>query len=518
MALAYPTRTLREMARVIFSRLLGIVLVLAVVVGSVVVATYLSPWQYRSRALLMVRPAKISALESTETIRDRLSLFIVTQRQLIESDRVVASALLKLAGVEPAGPEAVEGKLSYSDAQIAEFVSTNAQRMSDARRRVTVQTPGGPDAAFTQTFQLLASWPEERNLARRRKMDSKTFAVQRAREYAENLLEAYELRRSRLELERSRRRQLDVLNEATAAARAALDSAGAALEKFISEQLKGDLVAVESMLVGVTETGSQSLWTKFNAEIRELDARKEEIDSVVQQVQSQLADFKAGKSDQVVVPEAVLKANPPLVRILDSIVTLQLRLNNLSPRFQREYKEIKEIEAELQQNRAYLRDELARQAAMLQQERAALAARRAKLDEFVKSDRQEVTRLAAKVAKYKRLKDDLDNAQTIHNRRVEEAVSAQNVEKMAKLPIEVVVLDKPSWPDVSRPHRPILWVNVLVAIIAGLILALVYAFLADHFDHSVKGIDDVARHIEVPVLASIPRFRRRIIRRIRGAT
>ena len=67
-------------------------------------------------------------------------------------------------------------------------------------------------------------------------------------------------------------------------------------------------------------------------------------------------------------------------------------------------------------------------------------------------------------------------------------------------------------PAASSPHRPIIWLNVVIGLLAGIVLALTYAFLADHFDHSVKGIGDVETHVGVPVLASIPRIRRRIIR------
>ena len=91
MASPYPTRTLREITRVIFSRLIGIAVILAAVVVCVIAATYLSPWQYRSKALLMARPAKATRLESTASMRERLSLFIVTQRELIGSDHVIGA-------------------------------------------------------------------------------------------------------------------------------------------------------------------------------------------------------------------------------------------------------------------------------------------------------------------------------------------------------------------------------------------------------------------------------------------
>jgi uncharacterized protein involved in exopolysaccharide biosynthesis len=105
--MAYSTRTLRELSRVIFSRLLGIILILVIVVAGVLTATFLGPWQYRSKVMLLVDPMDItiSPLETPTGIRDRLSLFILKQRELINSEYVQASALMKLDGVPPAADE-----------------------------------------------------------------------------------------------------------------------------------------------------------------------------------------------------------------------------------------------------------------------------------------------------------------------------------------------------------------------------------------------------------------------------
>jgi len=509
MPAAYPGRTLREITRVIFSRLVGIALVLAGVLVSVLGATYLAPWRYRSKALLLARPARIAPLESPANIRDRLSLFIVTQRELLDSDYVTASALMKLEGLAPDGPVGPEGERWYTEQQVGGFLVAHAKAVAKARRRTRIRTPGGPEAAFTQTFQVLVTWPEERELAARLGVDSRVLATQRAQAYGRHLLGAYLSRRSALEAEHARRSKMFLLNQATAAAARNLNAAAAELEKFVSEQLKGDMLIVQNMLGGAGETGSQSLRTRFEAELRSVDARLAEIAALREQIDRELAKDPAA---QVVVPESVLATNPPLERILESIVSLRLRLNNLSPRFTDDYKAVKEVRAELAGNLAYLREELTRQQTVLDQEAAALKGRRQALEAIVGADRRRVGELAAKAARYQRLRDGLAGAQAIYDKRQEEALAAASAEAMAEVPVEVVVVDRPSRPDVDEPYRPILWVNVLIALACGLTLALVYGFLADHFDHTVKGIDDVERYVDAGVLASIPRFTRAPVR------
>ena len=83
---------------------------------------------------------------------------------------------------------------------------------------------------------------------------------------------------------------------------------------------------------------------------------------------------------------------------------------------------------------------------------------------------------------------------------------------MAKTPVLVSTLGDPGRPNPDDPRRPIVWLNLLLAGVAGLVLAFVYAFMADHFDHTIKGIDDAERYLGSPVLGSVPKLGRQIIR------
>jgi capsular polysaccharide biosynthesis protein len=65
---------------------------------------------------------------------------------------------------------------------------------------------------------------------------------------------------------------------------------------------------------------------------------------------------------------------------------------------------------------------------------------------------------------------------------------------------------------VDKPVKPIMLLNMILAVVGGFILSLIYAFSADHFDHSLKSIDGAERYLGVPVLASVPKLGRRMIR------
>lgn len=508
--MAYPTRTLRELSRVIFSRLVGIILILLVVVAGALAVTHFGLWQYRSKAMLLAEPTDItiSPLESPTGIRDRLSLFILKQRELIASDYVQASALMKLDGVAPAsdGPVGLDKQLWYKDSQVAQFAADNYDRLDDVRKRVKVTTPGGVDV--TQTFTVTVDWPEERGLPLGGEPNRRTLATKRTRQFAGYLLDAYQFRRTYLEVKQAKESSIVLMEKSTAAARANLELAQQALEKYITDEIKGDILLVQSMLEGIGETGLHTLRTRFQSEINTLNARQAELTALNGQIDKELAK---GPGEQVVIPQVLLIDNLAIAKIVGSIADLRIRLNNLTPRFEDSYKEIGAVRAELAANLDDLKAELAREKTKLDQEIAAIAGRRDVLVKVVEKDAADITALAAKASKYNRLNKDADDAQKILSKRLEGYLNAESAEASARIPIRVLVADGPSLPNAHNPYRPIWWANILISIFAGVILAMVYAFLADHFDHTVKGIDDVERHIETGVLASVPRFGHRII-------
>ncbi|MCK4623966.1 MAG: hypothetical protein KAV00_01555 [Phycisphaerae bacterium] len=513
--MAYPTRTLRELSRVIFSRLLGIILILVIVVAGALTATFLGPWEYRSKAMLMADPKgiTISPLETATTMRDRLSLFILKQRELITTEYVQASALMKLDGVSPASDEPTDlsGEHWYTDAQIAQFTAENYNRLADVRKRVKVTTPGGVDATFTQIFNIFVDWPEEKDLPGNGKTDSRTLATQRAQQFTKHLIDAYQFRRSSLEVKQAKESSIALMKETTADAKKNMDDAQEKLIEYITEKIGADISEAKSISSsGVGETGIQTQRTENQKKISTIDTRLAELKALIGQIDIEL---KKGPDKQVVIPEVLLTVdNLGVSKIIEAIADLRIKLNTLTPQFEDSYKEIKEARAELAANLADLKKELARQRTTLNMEIAGLGAQRTVLVKKVDDDKKKMIELGPKAMMYSLLDKNADDAQKMHSKQLEGYLEAKSAEMAAKIPNRVSVISGPSLPDISKPHRPILWANVLISIFAGLVLALVYAFMADHFDHTVKGIEDVERHIETNVLASVPKFTRKIIR------
>jgi len=521
MADTYANRTLRELVRVIASRFVGMVILLAVSVAGVWAATALAPKWYRCTAQILARPTRtINPLESQGAPRDELSLFVVTQRQIIRSDYALASTLLVMDGQTMPAPTAPtadaldawgEKVRLYIAGDPDADVPGHREYLDEVRDRIEVVTPGGADATFSQTFEIRVSWPEQRGQASKLGVDPRKLAAERAYRFIQALIQAYRMRVAQLESRRTRQVAAFMKNQAIASAKADLTRASGTLQRFVTKELKGDLLHVRHLIRGGgsgSETGIASLTTNLQEQVDALDASLAAKVAMEKLLSEELAKKPPS---EIVVPQEVVSAAGSIKAVQARIVSLELTLNQLSPRFTPEYRELKNAREELIGARALLRKQMVDQQRRLRQEIVLLGARRQRLQEGVTRNRATMDRLASLSTQYESYRSEFNTAQAIYDRKSSELASAITAEKLAANPVLVTVLDEPSLPDVAHPQRPILWLNLLIAAVTGVVVALVYAFLADHFDHSVKGESDARRHVGSEVLGSVPKLARRIV-------
>jgi len=515
MAEAYGSRTLREIIRVIAARFLGMVVIFAAVIGTTWALTVHAPRWYRSEVQLLVAPSRtLNPLENQASVRDDVTLFARTQRDIVKSDFVIVSALMRLQKMEAQPvPEKDDGEYQwYKDEDLQEFAQRNARRLAAAKKRIEVVTPGGTDAAFTQTFRIRVDWCEERQEAAKAGVPSREFAVNRTHELAQHVLEAYRLRHRQLEIERTRGSAELLRGRLLRTAQDDLTKTDKALQNFIDEKLQGNLRVIRlwtSGRPGGGEAGVASLAALFTSRLSDLEVDLSRFQALQQKVDEQLSkdDF-----EKIAIPDAVTAANPLVSALQSRILALKLRVHLLEEQYTSDYQDLKNLLAELTKAKNELLAELRRQRERLAQTIAELETQKAELNRIVTQRDEEVNQLASLSAEYERLERARNTAQDIFDTRKKEVLSAEMAKELAETPIFVSVLDPPSRPSPDRPRRPIFWLNLLIAAVGGFILAMVYAFLADHFDHSIKSIDDVERYLGVPVLASVPRIRGRIIR------
>ncbi len=516
MAETYTGRTLREILRIMARRFLGMVLILVVALAAVAAGTYLAPKWYRSEVPLLARPGIVGnpLEEQVSLLRDKVSLFVVTQREIITSDYVLASALMKIQGNRTQAPPTTMPEVTawFTDKGVNDFIQSHAKLMNRLRKRVVVLTPGGPDATFTQVYKVQVDWSQndDRLLSGGGSPDATT---ERVANLAGAIKDAYLMRYSCLESQRAHEATRLFRQDVLGLAKANLDDASNELNTYIGGELKGDLIQVINMVGGQavgTEIGDASLATRFRGEINKIDERLAEVTALKTALESELSK---GESEAIVVPDAITAANPVIAKLQSKIVETKLSLNALTPRYTEDYRELQNAKAELASALADLRSELKLQYARQSQEIAVLNARRATLSQKVTEDRKRVDDLASKVARYEHLRKSVLSAQVLFDEEQKRVMNSVTAERLAANPILVTSLGDATRPEASEPRLPILWLNMLIAAVAGMVLALVYAFLTDHFDHSIKSIDNAEQYLGIPVLASVPKMGGAIIRK-----
>ncbi len=82
-------------------------------------------------------------------------------------------------------------------------------------------------------------------------------------------------------------------------------------------------------------------------------------------------------------------------------------------------------------------------------------------------------------------------------------VAQQGIElEVPRTPVEIVEAAEP--PPENRPVSPKLMFNILISLVLGLAAGVGLAYFIEYLDTSVKTVDDVERHLGLPVLGVIP--------------
>jgi len=533
MAETYSSRTLRELVRIIASRFVGMALIIVVMVAAVAAASFYAPRWYRSEVLLKAEPGRITnpLLKMPSSLRDQVTLFVSTQREIVMSDYVLASALMRLeypAKANNGSKWNKAGKPFFSDAAVDEFISKASERLRQFRKRVHVVTPGGPDATFTQTFKIQVNWPETLHREAPVELDSlkdvptnghvdtdylelppRQRAARECFLLAKWIVKAYMTRYSELSLKESTLAKTFIQDKALAEVKRQLDRSATEFADY-SRKLGPDLATVVSLIGDQgSSTGITGTIDKIDVRISGIDSRLATLKTLQQAVATELAKKDPAK---IAVPDEVITTNSVITLLQAKIIALKLKLNNLTPEFTDKFKDVENLKKELRSGYQDLHAEMVKQQQRTKYSITQLESSRANLEAQKKSLQDRMARLGQASVEYDRLKKAVAAATENYDRENRQFLDSIRAENLARNPVLVSTFGDPGRPNPEDPRRPVVWLNLLLACIAGVVLSLVYAFLADHFDHTIKGIDDAERYLGTPVLGSVPKLGRKIIR------
>lgn len=543
---SYGTRSLREIFRILFQHaLLLFLIVLIGGAGTYIVCEFFAPRQYRSQIhLIYKRPQNRSPLNADVIGEKALEVFVKTQQQIVMSDIVLARALVisedealrkqwydlrakweKAGGLEK-GEGARSALMSAHDGvrqffaengavakKVDELLNKKQEAFEEFHKNIKLETPGGEQVAMTESFGIRVDRPGDRLQS-----DSHLLAM-----YAADILaDMYIIRYQELQ-EKMNAPSVRVMGEVVDNfANTDVREASEAYSNFI--QKNADKIGVlEQLMKSGTEHGIQVVLTKIkeNAANLHMDLAR---DKSVYEVLSKTLPPKAmqpGGVDSMTDDEVdsalssvaidFFKENVLFVELAKNIAILEARSAKLRAQYMADSPDVRYISEQLTESRKKILEAIVTYAKGLESGIAAREQQKRMNDQLIDETAAEQSATHALLAKYARLKNDFEVAQKHLELLQQQRIDALSSQIISQEIVTISKLDAASVPDRAKPIVPRTGIYTAVAFAVSLLLGVALAFLADHFDHTLRSSAEAERFLGVPVLGSVKRRGRRLI-------
>jgi len=247
------------------------------------------------------------------------------------------------------------------------------------------------------------------------------------------------------------------------------------------------------LLATVKQKGASPEFITYNTNYINAKASLLETESYLQQLRVMV--------QKGTIPNKIVRENPVLASIKDNIAKLQGQLSNLQTQFTDQYPKNIMVKKEIERNKQLLKQEIEADLSGRYVDVVALEARVKSLKEALDN----FTLLSQKQLEYSRIYREYeaidDEAQNIQ-KEIQKAKTAEAMDTYKLANIEII--DRAKVP--KSPVSPNFFNNIFVGAVIGLFLGLGLAIIFDHFDHTLKSIEDVERHLKVTVLGAVPKI------------
>jgi uncharacterized protein involved in exopolysaccharide biosynthesis len=533
------TRSLREIVRILFSHWPMMALILGIGgAGTWFICEYVAPRKYRSQvSLIFKRPASKNPI-STDVPGERvLEVFVRAQQQIAMSDLVLARA--KAISEDPqlrerwyqlrrdweaaqsedsaSGHRAQDGireflKTGEVAARVRALMERDQKDLGEFRKSVKLKTPGGEQVGMTETFTISVDRPAARGVP----------GSHRNAQYAADLVaDMYIARYRELQLAQNDP-AVRVMDEVVRNFNDEVELRKAAYDAFIRENLD-DITGLEQLLKSGTEQGLQIILSEVRRNDATLGLELAKDEAIFDALRHVLPDktfepgFSAGLSDEAVgrVVDAVaaefMKDDVGFVELTKSLASLETKRARIETEFLETSKDMQYIREQIGRVKRQMLAAIIAHARGLELRIASRKQQKIRNEELVRTFIADQNKVHAKLAQYARLKNDFEVAQKQLEKLQQDRIDAIATRYSAQEAVTINKLDDASTPDVNKPVVPLTAIYTAVACAVSLLMGVTLAFLADHYDHTLRSGADAERHLGVPVLASIKKRGRRLV-------
>jgi len=454
----------REFVFILFDRMRMVIMVfLTVFILSTAIAVTL-PSIYRSSAKFsLVMPQGFDPLqqESAYDYRNRMRRYLQDQKELILSNRVLEKVFLIL---NPGTKLPVPAKLT-----------------DEIRANLEVTPPSGETFEGSNVFNVDYIDPNP------------TRAAQVASAVTQGYLDTYlEISRSKTDyshtffVEQTQKLNKDMAEKESKLRDFETKQALALLEILNLEPGKSN-----------SEVGPNMLLSQFLRSYHELQIELAGLNRSIESL-----DREVNKKGIPVVPLEMEVSGRSITVFKTKVSQLQLQLNEMRPQFKENYEPLKHVEQELNLSVDSLKKELERSVSAQKISAQSIEARIRQLERIIHDLQERIQTTAREKAGYENLKQEYNLAKDAYSRAMAQLEQARMAQSLNQEKQYLTLIDKPVVP--SKPFKPNRILIVIGGLISGIFLGIAVALTNDHFDHRIKTLYDIDKHLNVPFLGSIP--------------
>jgi len=255
----------------------------------------------------------------------------------------------------------------------------------------------------------------------------------------------------------------------------------------------------------------QSIVTDFSSDVENITAQKlaqlntQVVDAESKRVEAetrfQQAMTLAGNPDMLdSIPEVL--NNKLILEIKSMEVELYKRMSELSKKYGQKHPRMVAIESELQTLQRRKTQEVNRVIGSLKNEYKVALAKERSLKAALTQQKKESLELNKKAVKYGVLRREAESARHMYELLIKRFKETSLTEDMRTGNIRII--DKAEVP--TFPVKPKKKLNILLAIIVGLVTGVGLAFFFEYLDNTIKIPEDIKQHLNIPYLGPAPLF------------
>ena len=245
----------------------------------------------------------------------------------------------------------------------------------------------------------------------------------------------------------------------------------------------------------VEQVTAQKL-AQLNTQVVEAEAKRVEAETRYKQAQAVVDTPEMLGS----IPEVL--SNELIQQIKAMEIGLYKRMSELSKKYGQKHPQMLAIESELKTLQKRRADQVGQVIHSLRNEYQVALARENSLKDALARQKKESLELNQKAIEYSVLQREAESAKQMYELLIKRFKETSLTEDMRTGNIRIV--DRSEVP--KDPIKPKKKLNILLAVILGLVTGTGLAFFFEYLDNTIKTPDDIKRHLNIPYLGAIPEF------------